>query len=64
MKIVSSSKEVVLALQKSLEATRQLSDEPGSERRYYVSDDAAAFRENAEVFLNEKLGSEVIQVSV
>lgn len=64
LNIVSSSEECVIALKKSLEATRQISDVPGSERRFYVSDDAAAFRENAEVFLNEKLGSEVIQVSV
>ena len=64
LNIVSSSEECVTALKKSLEATRQISDTPGSQRRFYVSDDAAAFRENAEVFLDEKLGSEVIQVSV
>lgn len=64
MNIISSSKEAVVALKTSLEATRQLNDEPGSERRFYVSDDADAFRENAAVFLNEKLGKEVIQVSV
>jgi hypothetical protein len=44
--------------------TGQLNDESGSERRFYVSDDADAFRANAEVFLNEKLTREVIQVSV
>ncbi len=64
MKVISSSKEAVLSLKKSLEMTGQLNDESGSERRFYVSDDADAFRANAEVFLNEKLTREVIQVSV
>ena len=64
IQIVSSSYESALALKNSLEKTHQLNDEPGSVRRFYVSDDADAFRENASVFLHEKLGKEVEQVSV
>lgn len=64
LKIISSSYEAALSLKSSLERTNQLNDGPGSRTRFYVSDDAEAFRENASVFLNYKLGDEVEQVSV
>ena len=63
IRIISSSKEAAQALCDSLTATGQLNSQPGSIRRYYVSDDAAAFRDNAHVFIGEDL-DEVIQVAV
>ena len=64
LKIISSSYEAALSLKTSLERMKQLNEGPGSRTRFYVSDDAEAFRENASVFLNYKLGDEVEQVSV
>lgn len=64
MKIVSSSLEAALTLKDSLESTHQLADETGRDLQIYVSDDAEAFRENALVFLDRRLTTEVVQVSV
>jgi len=64
LKIVSSSEEAAKALVRSLKASDLLSDEPGSIRRFYVSDDPEAFRKNADIFLGKDITGEVIQVAV
>ena len=64
LNIVSSSEEASKALVSSLTKTGQLNDEPGSIRRFYVSDDAEAFKKNADIFLGENITGEVIQVAL
>ncbi len=62
--IISSSEEAARTLMDSLVRTGRTSSTPGSIRRFFVSDDAEAFKENASVFLGEHLISDVTQVSV
>ncbi len=64
LNVISSSAEAAKALKSSLERMHLCSETPGSIRKFFVSDDADAFRENAKVFLGDDLLGEVSQVSV
>lgn len=64
LSVISSSEAAARSLKAGLEAEGLLKETSGSIRRYYVSDDAEHFRENALIFVGDQLCGEVEQVTV
>lgn len=62
--IISSSVAAAENVRKTLECKNIMNDVPGSERKYYVSDNAAQFEREAVIFMGESLGSIVEQVEI
>lgn len=62
--IISSSDAAARALREGLQKTDMLSDTPGGEHKYFVSDDAALVEGIAHYFMGKELDGKVEQISV
>lgn len=62
--IISSSVAAAENVKKTLESLDMLNDESGSERKYFVSDNAVQFEREAVIFMGDSLGGSVEQVDV
>ena len=62
--VISSSEAAAEALYEGLTDKDLLREESGGEHRYYVSDDAEHFHDNALIFLEKELVGDVEQVSI
>ncbi|MBQ9066294.1 MAG: glutamate racemase, partial [Clostridia bacterium] len=64
LNVISSSESAAASLRHKLETSKLVNEEPGSTRRYFVSDDAVGFLQQARVFMGDALGGTVEQVNV
>jgi glutamate racemase len=64
IKIISSSDAAADTLLHGLVRTKDINLGDGGERKYYVSDDAEHFHENALIFIGDPIGGEVRQVNI
>ncbi len=62
--VISSSQAAADALYEGLSSGGMIREEKGGEHRYYVSDDAEHFHDNALIFMEKQLVGDVEQVSI